>query len=109
MCPSCGYNFTVDQPIELDGFKIDPRNGLTAFNGMVIKGVSRGKTAIMHTIAKAGGDCVLPDAILNRVSDSEDRNVISVHVSQMRTIFAKHGMALPFHGSRSGYRWGPKP
>lgn len=104
MCPHCGYNFEADRHIEMGPWTLWPRYVLWN-NGDV--GLTPAESGILYTLAKADGDWVSADAILNRISDSENRNVIAVLVNRIRK---KLGDLTPIESDPNrkggrGYRW----
>lgn len=103
-CPCCGYNFTADQTVERDGFKIDPRSGSVWFRERPIP-VSRARALILHSLASANGP-VMREALLARVSDVERVNTLSVQVSHLRRALKTAGAPSPVTTQRGrGYVW----
>lgn len=106
-CPCCGYNLVPDEPVEIDGWRIEPRGGVY-FDGKRIH-LRASWRQILYTVASLGGDMIRTEALLARVSDSENNNVLASHVSQMRSYLREYGIACPVVGMRGcdngGYRW----
>jgi DNA-binding response OmpR family regulator len=106
ICPHCGFNLVADRPIERDGWVIDP-TGQVAFEGAV-REVKATWAGILYALAATPGS-ITTDALLNRVSDSENVNVIAVQVSRLRRWLAEAGFPDPIYSSRGrgnyGYRW----
>lgn len=103
LCPRCGHNLTRDEPIELGDWRIVPnetahwRSLLVARNGVTVN--------ILLALARMGGRCVTPDALLNRVSDYDDTNLVRVYVSRFRRALPP-GVPDPIETvQRRGYRW----
>lgn len=104
MCPSCGYNYGRDEPIVVGDWHIVPNE--TAYWRKVPVTTHPSHVNILHTIAKANGRLVRTDALLNRVSNSDDRNLICVHVSKLRGILRKRNIPDPIETLHNrGYRW----
>lgn len=103
MCPHCGFNFEADKPIVVGKWTLWPRY-TTWGNGDI--GLTPAESGVLYALAKAEGDWVAADAILNRISDSEDRNIIAVYVNRIRK---KLGDLAPIDSDRGrcgrGYRW----
>ena len=103
MCPHCGYNFAADAPIRLGKWMLTPQ---LALRGGKDTGLTRTEANVLYAIAKGGGQWVTADAILNRVTDSECRNVVTVMVHRARR---KLGKLWPVESGRGrgshGYRW----
>lgn len=100
MCPHCGWNFETDKPVARGAWRLTP---LSAEHQGVAINLTKSQTGILYVIAKADGEPVSIDALLNRVSTVEDRNVIAVHVSRLRR---KLGDAFPLRTVRGqGLAW----
>jgi DNA-binding response OmpR family regulator len=103
-CPCCGYNFTADETVERDGFKIDPRSGSVWFHERPVH-ISRARALILHSLATANGP-VMREALLARVSDVERVNTLSVQVSHLRRTLKTAGLPSPVMTQRGrGYVW----
>ncbi len=99
-CPSCGYNFTADAPLERGDWLLE--EGRTFLNGKRLS-LTRGQSALLYAVAKGDGKVVRYDAILNRISDSDNRNLLFSVISQVKR---KIGRKLPIrveHGT--GLSW----
>jgi DNA-binding response OmpR family regulator len=106
MCPCCGFNFEADEPIERDGFVIDPSRAVV-WDGAEIT-MSPGERGILYALAKADGHKVTSDALLNRISYRENSNIVAVLVCRIRKRLSRAGVPDPIlSGSPSapGYRW----
>jgi len=105
ICPSCGYNLARDEVIDRDGFMLDPR-GAAQFHGDDL-GLTLAEALTLYTVAQAKGRPVSREAILTRVSDSEDPNVVSVFLLRARRKLVEHSAPNPvrsLHGR--GLAWG---
>lgn len=100
LCPHCGYNFTQDIPLERGDW-------LLYADGAYFKGqlqeITPSEARVLYAIAKANGHPLPAEAILNRVSDSHDTNIVSVYICRLRKKLAE----IPFKTVRGGYgyRW----
>lgn len=103
ICPSCGYDMQRDTIYASGPWRIIPREAVY-YNGVCIT-LSPARLNILLVLARQGGRTLSPDALLNRVSDSEDNNVVASQISQMRRYFEQIGIPFPIIGSRAGYRW----
>lgn len=104
LCPFCGHNFEPDAAVQRDGWSIDPYAGRVSWRGVIV--VERVTfTRILHTVAAATPAIVGADALLNRVSSSENPNTIASMISQMKKQWpAKVPWPIEsVHGH--GYRW----
>jgi DNA-binding response OmpR family regulator len=104
LCPKCGHNFEADAPISRDGWHLDPAAGRVVYHGAIV--CERATFArILHTLAAAAPAIVAGEALLNRVSGSENSNVLASTISQMKRAWPE---TVPWpvesvHGR--GYRW----
>lgn len=107
LCPHCGYNFTADEPVTRDGWRIIPGQGAWFRRRKVVERLTW--VNILHALATSDG-WVSTEALLNRVSTSERRNTINSTVCQLRKDLRGKGVSLPFRGCkgehRGGYQWG---
>lgn len=102
-CPMCGYNLTPDAVVERDGWHIDPR-GEVHFNGARLR-MPMSWVGILYALATST-DCVSRDALLNRISNSENENVLCAQVSKLRRHFNEIGVLPPFETVWArGLRW----
>jgi DNA-binding winged helix-turn-helix (wHTH) protein len=79
MCRHCGVNFTRDEPIELDGWHVDPLMSIVCFRGEQHHFTPQ-ETLYLHSILKAGSNGIRKEALFNRVSDDEDIEIKIVDV-----------------------------
>jgi hypothetical protein len=104
ICPHCGFNLAADRPVERDGWVIYPWGGLS-YRGKALR--TRASWAgILHALAATPGKMTV-DALLNRVSDSENPNTLHSQISQMKRWLAQRDLPFPVEGFRvdGGYRW----
>ena len=103
-CPCCGYNFREDQVVERDGFTIDPRAATVVYQGKPLR-MAGSPARIMHALA-ASNRAVLADALLSRISGSDDMNTLAVQVHRAREACAEAGAPCPIITQRGvGYVW----
>ena len=104
ICPHCGYNLAADAPYVRGLWHLDPQAGRATFGNRII--VTRASwVRVLHTLAAASPSIVKPDALLNRVSASEDLNTIRVIIAQIKR---KWPVAVPWPIESvcgHGYRW----
>lgn len=103
-CPSCGFNLHADEMVTDGPFTADPR-GAVSYEGRRLP-IGPAGSLILVTLLNARGRPVATETLMQRVSDGESLNIISVHVSRMRAVFRAEGVACPIqtvHGL--GYRW----
>lgn len=101
MCPHCGWNFEQDKPIEHGAWRLTPLSA--ELDGKPIR-LSRSQAGILYAVAKAAGKPVSRDALLNRVSSSDDPNIVSVHVSRLRAALREAFPLIVVRGE--GLAWG---
>lgn len=103
-CPCCGYNFREDEVVERDGFKIDPRAATVLYEGKRLR-MAATPARIMHALA-ASNRAVRGEALLARVSASEDLNTLAVQVHRARDACAEISAPCPIATQRGvGYVW----
>lgn len=103
MCPHCGFNFEADKPIVIGDWTLWPQFTSWAAGDVHL---TASESGILYALAKASGEWVTAEAVLNRISDSENTNLVAVWVSRIRK---KLGSAAPLESARGrrgmGYRW----
>lgn len=104
-CPHCGFSLDRDEPIERDGFTIDPRGSLS-FLGEPVR-MTRAEVCLMHTVASANGRIVSRSTVGERVGDQDDpANVASVLLCRVRKRLREISAPCPVVGVHGrGYRW----
>ncbi|MBY0394432.1 MAG: hypothetical protein K2Q27_14355 [Novosphingobium sp.] len=103
-CPCCGYNFREDEIVERDGFRIDPRAATVTYNGWPLR-MAATPARIMHSLA-VSNRAVRGDALLARVSASEDLNTLAVQIHRAREACAEINVPCPIVTQRGvGYVW----
>lgn len=106
MCPMCGYNLQADAVVETGEWRIDPR-GDVLFRDRSIA-LRQSWVMLLLTLAAQPGRWISTEVLLARISESENRNVLSVHFSRIRAALLDAGAPVPFEGRRGlpgGYRW----
>ena len=99
-CPYCGYNFVADAPVTLGDWYVAPDHATYRDE---YQDLTPGEAAILHSIATQRGEPVRRTALLERVSDSDSVNTVSVLVCRMRK---KLGDRSPIRTIRGrGYAW----
>lgn len=83
VCPHCGWNFESDSVIWRGPWKLEPDR---AFLGGQRLPITPSCAAVLYAVAKANGTPISREAILNRISDSENNNVVAVYLSRLRKI-----------------------
>jgi len=110
LCPSCGFNLVKDKPIEIDGYVIDQGERTVSYEGKQVSGLTLSQVLMLHSIAKASPSCISSDALLNRMSDSDNTNLVCVQLGKMRNVFEDIGVTCPVQTVWGrGYRWSPHP
>jgi DNA-binding response OmpR family regulator len=104
-CPSCGYNLTRDEVIEIGPWRLDPR-GAVSFDGRRLS-LTADCAMIMHSIAAAHGRPISLAALLSRIGSEALTNIIQVQIWRIRDVLRASDIPVPFHTVRSrGYAWG---
>jgi len=99
-CPHCGYNLHADEAVVHGDWLLRP--DFASHKGEPV-GLTRYEASILYTIAAAKGRPVAVDTIMARVSETENRNNISVLVHRIRR---KTIGFCPFETVWGrGYRW----
>ena len=88
----CGYNLEADQVVTRDGFVLDPR-GVVSWQGKRLR-IKPAGVIVLHTLASSGRP-VPRDAMLSRISSSENDNVLASTVSQLRKVLRECGVPDP--------------
>jgi DNA-binding response OmpR family regulator len=103
LCPHCGYNLRQDEPIELDGFRIDPRGGVEYLGRRIA--LQPNSQSFLGTLAKAAPRPVTKEVLGERFGARSERS-IEYHLTKLRRYLAAAGVPSPvrnIHGF--GYRW----
>lgn len=85
ICPHCGYNLHRDEDIVLGDWTFSTQ-GLRYRDHDIH--VTPSEAGVLHTLAAMRPKAVRPDVLLNRVSASEDTNIISVTIHRLRSKLA---------------------
>lgn len=93
ICSACGISHEADAPVERDGWWITPwgpvkyRNRLTQIRPT--------PCVLLHTIAACDGP-VSRVALIDRISETENDNLLSVQLSNLRRQLREKGLPVPF-------------
>ncbi len=101
-CPHCGVNFTVDRPIDRDGWTVSPSEAVHCGQRVDLTAAER---LFLYSLAKAGGRPISIQTLSNRICESLDPHPknATVHAAHLRQKLS----APPFHTVRGvGYAWG---
>lgn len=93
LCPNCGLSIEPDAPVERDGWRITAFGQVWYDNQRVDVPTSTG--LILYAIAASPGP-IARIAILNRISDSESDNLLSVQLSHARRRLRALNVPVPF-------------
>jgi DNA-binding response OmpR family regulator len=106
-CPNCGIDWRLDKIIRIDGFTIDPREGIW-FGDKRLK-LSKTHRSIMNSLAKERGRWLSVEQLANRCTDlihADVDNAIKQHISALRARLRLLDVPVPIateHGC--GYYW----
>jgi DNA-binding response OmpR family regulator len=100
-CPRCGHNIYKDEPLIIGDWRIDPLSGLHC--GAVIVPLTKAEATLCHSVAALGGRSIPPEALGNRVSDSEDANTAAVLLVRVRKKCKALGLECPI---KTRWGWG---
>jgi DNA-binding response OmpR family regulator len=106
ICPHCGYDLERDELIERDGFRLDPR-GTTDFNGHPVQ-LTKAQSIFFASVAKEAPRALSYVALIERmgIEGADERNVLAVQFSHIRTRLRAFDIPLPIVSVRSvGYQW----
>lgn len=100
-CPSCGFNFRADRPVEKGRWRLTP--SAAELDGREIS-VTRSQAGILHALALSAPRPIPAVALGNRVGDAQDpANLVAAQISKMRRVL---GGLCPVESVRGrGYRW----
>lgn len=106
LCPSCGYDFLVDQSSTVEGFTMHGESSPLEVLGQVIP-LSRGESSLVWSLMKAYPSPVRHDALLLRMgSEANTGNTLQVLVCRVRRKLREAGIPDPIELVRGrGYRW----
>jgi len=103
-CPSCGFDLQSESEITLGRWRIVPRDA-AYYDGVPV--VTRATWLnIMLSLARENGRALRAETLLNRVSDSDDTNIIAVHLSRIKKSLRALGIETPIKVRYcTGYYW----
>lgn len=93
ICSNCGLSIEPDAPIERDGWHITPF-GLVMYHGDRLQ-LRPACASLLYAIAASAGP-ISRIALLNRISDTESDNLLSVQLTHLRRSLRAHNMPIPF-------------
>ncbi|PTR06409.1 MULTISPECIES: winged helix-turn-helix domain-containing protein [unclassified Novosphingobium] len=100
ICPSCGCNLRADPEIEAGPWRLTPDSAF--LDGAPFQ-LTAQQNATLYAVAAGRGKWLSPWVILDRVSDSDEPNVVAVVLSRVRK---RLGARMPVESNRGrGYRW----
>lgn len=102
ICSRCGYNMIADTPVKRDGWDINP-NGAVSYRGQRLP-MPQTWAQVLLSVARAG--FIGRSALLDRISFTENDNVLSAQVCKLRRSLREQGVPDPIetiHGR--GYAW----
>ena len=91
-CPRCGFNLEADKLVKRDGFVLDPR-GFVNWRGQAVA-MRPSWAIILHTLAQSERP-VARDAMLSRISASDNANLLASTLSQLRKALRRQGVPDP--------------
>lgn len=92
LCPNCGYDLALDQAIERDGVRIEPRSGGVWWKGAPVR-LTRAEFELLHAIIKADGHLVTSAALAERLGYEGD--LVKQNVHQRLTQVRKRMPGVP--------------
>lgn len=106
-CTNCGTNTSKDEVVERDGFRIDPKVGVS-YMGRPIK-LSKVQRCIMLTLASANGRRLPRQLLADRccyLKETGNVNTVRTHISVLRRKLEGQGVPVPFRNDWDvGYYW----
>lgn len=103
LCPHCGITLEREQTIERDGWIVTPYGDVQIDGRTIPLRASWGQ--ILYALAATEGP-VSRVALIDRISSTENLNVLSVHLSRLRRRLADEGVEPPFRTiHRNGLIW----
>lgn len=100
-CPSCGHNFSADEPVVRGAWELTPSE--TFYHGRKVN-ITGAQSALLHTLAAANGRAVRREAIGARISNTEEPGrFCGVVLNQMRKRIDAPWPVENVYGL--GYRW----
>lgn len=104
-CPSCGFDLHADEPAELAGFRMQGAGGVLTYNEQMIP-LTAQQADLCWTLMKASPNVVGIDALMNRISNDAQNEMLAVLVHRIRRKFKDAGAPDPIESVRKrGYRW----
>lgn len=103
-CPHCGFDLTRDETLTLGRWRLVPRDAAYYDDVPVVTRATW--LNIMLVLAREQGRALRAETLLNRVSDSDDPNVIAVQVSRLKKSLRTMGIETPIKARYcTGYYW----
>lgn len=99
VCPHCGFSIVADEPVSSGGWLVEPTR---LFKNAELLNVTQQEAGFAYAIARSGGKLVSRNAVLSRISDSDDAALLNVVICRLR----RKAPGLPIELVRGkGYRW----
>lgn len=99
LCPHCGYDLIVDQPIIINDWAMMSPVTPLRYRGHPIT-LTGSERNIVWTVMKMCPQPVAFDVILERLGSESTGNLIDVYMSRMRKKFAAADMPMPIAAAR---------
>jgi DNA-binding response OmpR family regulator len=100
MCPHCGFDIALDQPVVLNEFSMLSSMSPLYWNGQAIK-LTGSERTLVWALMKAFPQPVSHDALINRLDSEAEGNVIDVYASRVRAKLRQVGAPIPFESQRA--------
>lgn len=84
VCPHCGLSIARDTAVSMGRLSVSPSEGAT-FDGKRIA-LTPQLDLILHTMVTMDREWSSTEILLNRISDSENTNLVAVQMSRLRKI-----------------------
>jgi DNA-binding response OmpR family regulator len=96
ICSHCGLSAEPDAPVDRDEWWLTPHYAQYRGERLVL---TPARSELLYAIAAARGP-ISREALLNRISYSEQRNTLEVQLSHLRRHLRDQGAPIPFEGLR---------
>lgn len=104
ICPHCGYDLAVDEPVVIGALSIDPR-GPIIWHGSELA-LTPYERVLLTSVAKAYPQALEKLVLADRMGSDSDWNSIEVLIHRVRRKLAHGGHDVPLKTERGiGLRW----